>query len=426
MSSRVTSTGITGLGAAGINAPDTSAPNLGARNFIAANSNALNLQGSSGSASPPMGTAAANFVNNQMREGLSGVVLAGMHAWGECMLEEILTRPLWPIAGKPLIGHVLGWLGEVGVNRTCVCGNGHTHDLLSAVGRKINDSIAIEYYEDRMPRGPAGCARDAAMRRGDARFLVVDGTVIPDIDLDAMLAAHIESGAALTVAVTRLPAGGSGASADGVSPVGVYLFDRAALALVPPSGYQDIKESLIPKLVKEGMHIAAFEVDGRWAPRIRCPATYLAVNRWFLTRRQGERTADDYNDGPDSALATVHPTATVDASARLVGPIMVGARSHIGPGALIVGPTVIGEDCAIQEGAAVSRSVLWDRVRIDRRTVVDHCILTTDAVLESNLELRDSVLIPRTAQPRRSWRQLFARRESNGRKPVAYRFSPHA
>jgi len=363
---------------------------------------------------------------DQLREGLSGVVLAGMHAWGECMLEEVLTRPLWPIAGRPLIGHVLGWLGDVGVNRTCVCGNGHTHDLLSAVGRKINDSIAIEYYEDRMPRGPAGCARDAAMRRGDSRFLVVDGTVIPDIDLDGMIATHVESNARLTVAVTRPPAGGLDASAEGVSPVGVYLFDREALALVPPAGYQDIKESLIPKLVKAGMHVAAFEVDGHWAPRIRCPASYLAVNRWFLTRRQDARLQNRYVEAADDALATIHPTATVDPTARLVGPIMVGPRSHIGPGALVVGPTVIGDDCAIQDCATVSRSVLWDRVRIDQRTVVDHCILTTDAVLESNLELRDSVLIPRAPQPRRPWRHLFARRESNGRKPVVYRFSPHA
>ena len=48
-------------------------------------------------------------------------------------------------------------------------------------------SMQLDYLEDATPRGPAGCASDAAMNHTAETFIVVDGTVIPDFDLSLLL-----------------------------------------------------------------------------------------------------------------------------------------------------------------------------------------------------------------------------------------------
>lgn len=343
------------------------------------------------------------------RKQLRGVVLAGIHAWGECMLEEVLTRPLWPVAGEPLIGHVLKWLRRGGVRRTSICGNGHTHDLLQAVGLRQQGELRIDYYEDRMPRGPAGCARDAALRSDAERFLVVDATVIPDLDLAAMVEAHESGAAGLTMAVTTAKTDQGMAIADSVEPVGVYIFERRALERVSRTGYQDIKESLIPRLRGDNIRVVGFEVVDAGAPRVRCPSSYLAANRWLLDRLSlaGQRDLP-----PD--FDWVAPEADVHKDARFVGPVQVGPGTCIGRDALVVGPTTIGRNCVVGDGAIIARSALWDGVRVGPGAVVDHCILTEAAVLDGALELRDTVLIPPSAQARKSW----WRRRRGGRKAV--------
>lgn len=343
-----------------------------------------------------------------------GIVLAGMHAWGECMLEEVLTRPLWPIAGQPLISHVLGWLERAGVRQTSICGNGHTHHLFQVVGCDHYNTLGVDYYEDRMPRGPAGCVRDAALRGDESQFLVIDGTVIPAINLSDMMQKHRQSRAVLTMAVTKTGSMDDPAGCETLEPVGVYLFEREALNLVPSAGYQDIKESLIPRLRAEGLNVAVYEVDCRWTPRVRCPSSYLAVNRWYL-----DRLSQD--DGRDSIerFGWVAADADIDKSARLVGPVHVGAKARIGPGALIVGPTSIGSGCQVESGATVARSALWDGSRVGAGTVVDHCILTGDAILEDGLELRDSVLIPVTGRIR-WWRRWLGATQKNGVNAVSF------
>ena len=63
--------------------------------------------------------------------------------------------------------------------------------------------VRLDYYEDVMPRGPAGCLRDAALRSDADIFVVVDGTVVTQVDLEAVLQAHAGMEADLTVVVSR-------------------------------------------------------------------------------------------------------------------------------------------------------------------------------------------------------------------------------
>jgi len=327
-----------------------------------------------------------------------GIVLAGVHAWGDCVLEQAVCRPLLPLAARPLIWHTLRWLHDGGVRRAVVCANSDTAVLRRALGENAGLDMSLDYFEDLMPRGPAGCVRDAAFGTDAEVILVTEGTLVPRIDLTALLRAHLTTGAAVTMVV-----GGAGFThrrpGEGQEPLGIYMFSRSVLERVPATGYQDIKETLIPSLHRRGERIVTHEVPGDLAPRVTDAASYLGVNMRTVEEmvREGAVPSGYVRVGD----AWVDPSARLDSTARFVGPVLVGPRSVIGCGTLIVGPTTIGTGCTIGRRAVVSRSAVWDRCHIGSGAIVDQSVLTNDARVDEELVVRETVYVPRRCNERK-------------------------
>ena len=108
--------------------------------------------------------------------------------------------------------------------------------------------------------------------------------------------------------------------------------------------------------------------------------TYLAVNHWVIERMIGE------NDPIGSSEVfccrngdlVAHPTVDVHQTARLIGPVVVGAGASIGAHATVVGPASIGPRTTIGERAVVCRSVLWTNCEIGADAFVDHGVVADD------------------------------------------------
>src|SRR5215471_10667579 len=101
-----------------------------------------------------------------------GVVLAGTHPWNDTPFDRLLPRPLLPIAHRPLISYALSWLSDGGVSDAVLCINRETRNLQSRVAPHIPAGMRPIYHEDQMPRGSAGCVRDA-LNGHDTETLVV-------------------------------------------------------------------------------------------------------------------------------------------------------------------------------------------------------------------------------------------------------------
>ncbi len=318
-----------------------------------------------------------------------GIVLAGVHAWGDFVLDRVRPRPLIPVAARPLITHVITWLRDAGVGRASLCANSDTSHLRRELRGGEAWGIDLDYYEDVMPRGPAGCVRDAVTNGEAEPLVVVEGTICPHVPLDDVLQDHAESGAALTVVVH-----GRGPAGDRESPLeasGVYVFSRAALEHIPQSGYQDIKESLIPRLHAQGAIVRTYVVGATTFPRVTSVASYLGANGWSVSEMIRRQAAP-----PGFAIrgeACVHETATVDASAKLMGPVLVDRGARVGAKAMVVGPAVIGSGSTVERGTVVSRSVLWDETQIGAEAAIDRCVITDKIEVPARAVVRDRVTL---------------------------------
>jgi lipopolysaccharide/colanic/teichoic acid biosynthesis glycosyltransferase/NDP-sugar pyrophosphorylase family protein len=315
-------------------------------------------------------------------ESVSGVVLAGSHRWNGSSFERLAPRPLLPVALAPLISYSLRWLRAGGVRSATICANGATRLIETACGDGRELEMDLHYFQDSTPRGPAGCVRDAGMR-SDA-VVVTDGTAIPTVDLAQVLASHEASGAAVTAVVHR-----EGSRQARPTPTGVYVFERRALEHIAESGFQDIKETLIPRLHRAGERVVAHE-SHEICPHVFDAQTYVAANQWMLQRLAREEQA--------TGEILLYPDARVDQGARLVGPVQVGPGAHIRSGATIVGPTSIGCGAVVGRNALVARSVLWSRSVVGEAAVVHGCVVGEGAAVARAARLFN-VVRPQQAQP---------------------------
>lgn len=318
---------------------------------------------------------------------VAGVVLAGSQPWGACPLERMIPRPLAPIANEPLIVHQLSWFSSGGIGPVGICGNGYTdivrRELTSGRSRsRVPSGLSVEYFQDLAPRGPAGCARDAGLATGRDTVVVVDGSIIPQVDVRDVVNVHLRTGAGLTVVVSPTP-GMRGPRGESMTPAGVYVFSRSIFEHIPSLGYQDIKESLVPRLHRADVAVVSYRT-GSLPPRVYNVDSYMAVNEWMcgqICAVPARRRLGGLQDYRWEGQTGAHPTAVINAGATLVGPVLLGAGTEIGTGVTLVGPTIVGKDCKIEAGAVVGRTCVWDECRVESGVVLDRCIVGTGATV---------------------------------------------
>lgn len=338
---------------------------------------------------------------------VQGIVLAGVYPGGSGALDSLAPRPLLPVAERPLIHYSLLWMRDAGLRSATICTNSGSRPVrahLQAAGLEMS----LDYAEDWNPRGAAGCVRDAALRSQADTIVVADGTSVPVVDAEELLAAHRASGAALTVVVAADAAGR-------LQPTGVYVFARRCFAHVPEEGFQDIKERLLPRLYETGetvsMHIAR-----ELSPRVTNTSSYLALNQWAIERSCRQAPVAEGFQLVGETL--VHETARVEVGAVMLGPVIVGPRAVVHADATLVGPLSIGPGTSVAPGAVVCRSVAWSGCLIGEGAFVDRCVLADDACVEPRRSIHASVEIA----PRRS--RLSGQRQRRRFSLAAPEFAP--
>ena len=324
------------------------------------------------------------------------VLLAGTTAWRKTAFDQLLPRPLLPVGPLPLMAHPLRWLRAAGASRVTICANALAPQLREHLEPVRHLLPELTFHEDHSPRGAAGSARDAALATDADLFVVADATTIPDVSLLRVLAEHQESGAAMTIVVQ--PAGG-GARAGSLVPTGLYVFSRRAFEYVPATGYQDIKESLIPRLYAAGELVVTSEAESH-CPQVLDANTYLAISHRAIARSAAP--AGIAGDALFEAAPTIHATARISPTALLVGPVLVGPGVEIHDEAVVVGPASIGADSIVARGALVSRSVVWNGCTIGADAQVDRSVLSTGVTIEPSARLVGAVRVAaRPAAPKK-------------------------
>lgn len=316
-------------------------------------------------------------------------------------LTETIPKQLLPVAGVAMIERVLAQLAPHGVDRA-VLSMGYLPDpFVDAYPSKRIGGVDVSFAIESHPLDTAGAIRYAASEGGaEATFLAVNGDVLTDLDVSALVALHRARGGEATIHLTPVPdpsrygvvvTDGDGRVLEfvekppaGAAPsnnvnAGTYVLEPSFLGLVAPDVPVSIERAIFPAMVERGSLFALLD-ESYWLDA-GTPPSYLKANTDVL---DGVREMAVPGDRVGSSLvlpgARVAATATVERSVLSPGVV-------VEEGAVVRGAVVL-DGARIESGATVADSVVGPRAVVGAGSIlVGNCLVAHGARIPDGARL---------------------------------------
>lgn len=314
-------------------------------------------------------------------------------------LTQDCPKPLVPVCGVPMLDYALALLRKNGIHSAVVNAHWCAPRIQQWADRHLERSPELRLHVSmELPEilGTGGGLK-AVQEQLDERFVIVNGDILCDVDLRGLLAgldthsavmALRVLGPAETYGVVAQDAEGKVvdlvglAQTEPLEPVdrsqhftGVHALRREVLDRVPER-FACIVRTAYTELVREG-RVGGVPHTGTWFD-VGTPQAYLEAN---LQALRGT-LALPLDPHAQAALYLSEGSRLERDGSILVGPLWVGESVTIAPGS-VVGPEVIlGHGASVQQGAKLTRTVVWEGCSVPAESALDRCIVYDGGTLE--------------------------------------------
>lgn len=308
-------------------------------------------------------------------------------------LTATVPKQMLPVVEVPMIERVIQHLGEHGIDDAVLSLGYRPDPFLSIFPGDRCGRITIRYAVDPEPLDTAGAIRYAAASAGiDSTFVAVNGDVLTDVDLTALVAFHRDRRAEGTIHLHRVEDPSAfglvitdgdgrvqrfiekpppGEAPDNTINAGTYVLEASVLDRITPDRRMSIEREVFPAMAADGA-LYAQATDCYWLDT-GTPEKYLQAQLDLLSGRR---------PGPPAPGATHHG----DGVWTLGDSVLDGT---------VVGPTLVGTAAFVQHGARVENSVVGAGARIHEGATVRRSVLMAGAVVRKGARVEDSVIAER-------------------------------
>src|SRR5438093_221658 len=320
---------------------------------------------------------------------VKAVILAGGEGTRLRPLTLTLPKPVVPVVDRPFLRHQLDLLGQAGVTEIVFSVAYRPERVQAIFGDGSSFGKRIRYAVESTPLGTGGAVKNAERYLDDVT-VVLNGDVLTDVDLAAVVRAHQERKAAATLVLAPVPnpAASGLVEADDTGRVrrcvekpgpaqittdtinaGIYILQTSTLELMPAGVSHSIERGFFPALLARGDHVAAHVHRGYWID-IGTPEKYLQVHRDVLSGRFAVRL-----EGRPVSGGWVHEAAVVEPGAELESPFYIGAGSRVAASAHVGPDAALAARVRVEAGARIRDSVLWEGCQVGAESRVDGALL---------------------------------------------------
>lgn len=304
---------------------------------------------------------------------MKAVILAGGEGTRLRPLTLALPKPIVPVVDRPLLRHQIDLLSSAGVEEIVFCLAYRPEKVERVFGDGRSLGKRIRYAVEQTPLGTGGAVKNAEPFLDDTT-VVLNGDVLADVDLPAVVAAHRRSGAQATLVLTPVPNPSAyglvetdttgrvrrfiekpdrGQITTNTINAGIYVLETRVLGLMPEAVNHSIERAFFPALLARGEHVHAYLHPGYWID-IGTPAKYLQVQRDILRQRFPVALL-----GRPERGGFIAQDARVDSRAELLPPFFIGPGCKVELAARVGPDAVLVADVALAAGAHAEDSVLW-------------------------------------------------------------------
>ena len=277
------------------------------------------------------------------------------------------------------------------------------------MGDGADHGVRLRYAVETDPLGTAGGIRNAVDLVRDL-LVVLNGDILADPDLTAMLAFHAVRGSYATIYLTRVsdpsqyglveldadsriqsfiekPEPGR-ATVDTIN-AGVYVLHRAVVAAIPTGRAVSIERETFPGLLRARVPFYGWVSENYWLD-IGNPTKY---RQGQLDLMAGRITTDVAPPGSRTDGLRVAPGARVAPDATLSAPCVIGAGTQVESGARVGPNAVLGAGCVVGPGARVEGAILWDAVTVGPNAILQDCIVGSHVRIGAGAQLGCSAVV---------------------------------
>ncbi len=312
---------------------------------------------------------------------MKAIILVG--GFGTRLRPLTLTTPkqMLPIAGVPQLERKIAHLVSHGVDDIVLSMGYKPNGFRSAYPDGYCAGAKLTYIVEDEPLGTAGAIAFAAREAGvDDTFLAMNGDVLTDLDITALIALHRDRHAEGTLALTPVDdpsrfgvvvtdeSGKVSAFVEkppkGEAPTnlinaGTYVLEPSFLDRVSPGGEVSIERVTFPAIVADG-RLFAGSFDRYWID-IGTPEAYIQGNLDVLDQ-------------------------------HFHGESVVGEGAHVADDARVI-RSVVGANARVGEGALMDESVILPGVSIGANVTIRHSVVADGAQIGDGAVLEDTTVV---------------------------------
>ena len=300
-------------------------------------------------------------------------------------------KTLLPVINRPIMEHVLRLLKRHGFDQSVITVQFLASMIRTCFGDGEELGMQLSYATEKTPLGTAGSVKNAEAALRDEPFLVISGDALTDIDLGALVAAHRQRGALVTVCLKRVPdpiefgiviTGDDdrierflekptwGQVFSDTVNTGIYVMEPQIFDQVGRGQAADWSADVLPALVRAGAPIYGYVAAGYWED-IGTPESYRRAH------------ADVLNGLVDVDMAhfEVSPGiwigegAVIDPDADLQGPLYLGTNVKVEAGARLAQHCVLGNNVVVKSRAVLNRAIVHDNAFVGPQTSLRGCVI---------------------------------------------------
>lgn len=176
---------------------------------------------------------------------------------------ENCPKPMVPVAGKPMLEHIINRASDAGFSRFVLAIHYLGHMIEEHFGNGEQFGVQIDYLRETEPLGTAG-ALSLLDPIPDAPFVVTNGDVLTDIDYGELLDFHVRHRALATMAVR---------AHEWQNPYGVVLTEGIDII-----GMEE--KPVVRSHINAGVYVLGLDAIARLSKGVRCdmPTLFDTLN----------------------------------------------------------------------------------------------------------------------------------------------------
>jgi NDP-sugar pyrophosphorylase family protein len=314
---------------------------------------------------------------------MQALILAGGKGTRLRPLTVFTPKPIVPICNKPFLLYQIEMLKRAGITDITLSLSYQPQKIEQQLGDGSDFGVNLRYTVEPQPMGTAGAYKFASDLIRE-RTVVLNGDILTDLDLKAVMREHDKRKATATIVLTPVDNPSSYGlvetdadgrvsrflekpSADEITcntiNAGTYVLEPKVLDLIPGGESYSFEYGVFPRLLEEGEPFFAHIPQKAYWLDIGTPSRYTQANQDLLANRIPRFHLKDRRGAFEQAQGM-----EIDELS------MIGDECTIKPGAQITN-SVIGPGCFIEEKVRIENSVIWAHTRVGAGAVISDALI---------------------------------------------------